>query len=67
MTVFPLHGWDLYDERAVIVGTMNATAVLTACSDVDIYVQLFNELDGAAVAGDDARALLGGVRERYQA
>ena len=38
--VFPLHGWDLHDRRAVIYGTADATAVLTEPRDVARYVML---------------------------
>jgi len=28
--VFPLHGWDLHDQRAVVYGTVDATAPLSS-------------------------------------
>jgi hypothetical protein len=64
-TAFPLHGWDLYDQRAVIVGTMNATAVLTEPREVRIYVELMDELEAMAVYDDEARSVLSRVQQGY--
>ncbi|MGI8799224.1 MAG: helix-turn-helix domain-containing protein [Pseudonocardia sp.] len=63
---FPLHGWNLYDERAVIVGTVNATVILNEPSDVRLYVELFAGLADAAVYGDEARAELATIAKRYR-
>lgn len=52
--VFPLHGFDLYDERAVIVGTLTGTGYLTTPSDVADYVGLFRRLSELAVFDADA-------------
>lgn len=56
--VFPLHGWDLYDQRAVIYGTADATAVLTEPRDVARYVTLTAAVEEIAVWGDAARGAL---------
>jgi len=64
--VFPLHSWDLYDQRAVIVGTTTATAMLTEPRDVATYVELTDELERLAVYGDEARDILNRVAERYR-
>ncbi len=53
--VFPLHGFSVYDERAVIVGTRVATAFLTDQQDVAEHVKLFGELEALAVWDADAR------------
>lgn len=63
---FPLHGWSVYDRRVAIVGTMNATAVLTEPSDVAIYAELFDELTAAALFGDEAREVLSRLAEDYR-
>jgi hypothetical protein len=65
-TRFPLHGWAIYDRKLVIVGTMNATAVLSEPSDVGIYAELFDELMAAALFDDAAREVLSHVAADYQ-
>jgi len=62
----PLHTWGLFDQRAVIVGTTTATAILTEPLDVARYVELTDELERLAVFGDEARAILDRVAERYR-
>ncbi|MGH3821287.1 MAG: helix-turn-helix domain-containing protein [Pseudonocardiaceae bacterium] len=64
--VFPLHGWDLHDQRAVIYGTADATAVLTKPRDVARYVQLTEAIERIAVWDDEARAVLERIAERYR-
>lgn len=56
--VFPMHSFDLYDERAVIVGTITGTAYLTSPGDVDEYVAMFQALVELAVFGEEARDVL---------
>lgn len=53
--LFPRHGFHLYDDDAVIVGTETATATMTGVSDIATYVELFNLLESLAVFGDEAR------------
>ncbi|MGH3929686.1 MAG: helix-turn-helix domain-containing protein [Pseudonocardiaceae bacterium] len=65
--VFPLHGWDLYDRRAVIVGTANATALLTEPTDVAVYADLFAQMQDMAIFDDDARAVLTRIAGEYRA
>lgn len=64
--VFPLHSWDLFDQRAVIVGTTTATAILTETRDVAAYVGLTDALERLAVYGEDAREILARVADRYR-
>lgn len=64
--VFPLHGWDLHDQRAVIYGTVDATAVLTEPRDVRRYVELTDTIERLAVYGDEVRALLARIAARYR-
>jgi transcriptional regulator with XRE-family HTH domain len=64
--VFTQHGWALFDQRAVVVGTLTATAVLTEEADVRAYVGLTDEIEKLAVYGDDARAVLNAVIDRYR-
>lgn len=64
-TVFPLHTWDLFDDRAVSFGTVASTALLTATHDVAAYADIFGQLEQMAVFGADARAVLARAAERY--
>lgn len=64
--VLPLHSWEMYDERAVITGSMTGTAMLTTRADVDAYLELFATLERLAVYGEDAREILTRVADRYQ-
>lgn len=63
---FPLHGWGIYERKIVIVGTMNATAVLSEPSDVAIYEELFDDLAAAARFGDEGREILSRIAEDYR-
>jgi hypothetical protein len=67
VAIFPLHGFDLYDERAAIVGTLATTAIITEPADVRLHVEMLAELTSAADFGDDARQALLDVRTAYQA
>lgn len=64
--VFPLHGWDLHDQRAVIYGTADATAILTKPRDVARYVELTAAVERIAVWDDEACAVLARIAERYR-
>jgi transcriptional regulator with XRE-family HTH domain len=64
--VFPLHGFDLYDRRAVMVGTETATALMTEPADVQAYDRLFSELEKLAVFGSTAQAVFAGQAEEYR-
>lgn len=65
-SVLPLHSWEIYDERAVITGSMTGTAVLTTRADVDVYLELFASLERLAAYGQDAREILTRVADRYR-
>lgn len=64
--LFAWHGFDLYDERAVIVGTVTGTAYLTAAGDVAEYVKLFGQLVAAAEFGERAAAVALRVAADYR-
>jgi hypothetical protein len=64
--VFPLHGWDLHDQRAVIYGTADATAILTEPGDVARYVMLTAAVERIAVWDDAARAVLAHTSDQYR-
>lgn len=59
-------GFDLYDERAVIVGALATTAVITEPSDVRLHIDMFAALTEAADFGDAARESLAELREGYR-
>lgn len=63
---FPLHGFHLYDDDAVIVGTETATATITGPADVATYVELFAALESRAAFGDEAREHFLRVAEEYR-
>lgn len=64
--VFPLHGWDLHDRRAVIYGTADATAILTEPKDVARYAQLTEAVEQIALWGDEASTVLERIANEYR-
>jgi len=64
--VAPVAGFDLYDERAVIVGTDAGTTFLTDPPDVASYVRLFADLAAVASFDDAALAVLHGIAADYR-
>jgi len=64
--VFPLHTWDVYDSRAVAVGTATATALLTNLREVAIYSALFDQLEHMAMFGEACREILTRAVHRYR-
>lgn len=61
----PSGSWALYDERAVIPSVLAVQTVLNA-PEVAPYVAQWLALEPMAVFGDDARAILTRVAERYR-
>ncbi len=64
--VFPMHGFDIYDQRAAIVGTWTATALLTDQHDVTRYLNLFQELQNLAAFGAAATEILARIANDYR-
>jgi transcriptional regulator with XRE-family HTH domain len=64
--VFPLHGFTIYDSRAVMVGTRVATAFLTDSTDVAEHEKLYDELAALADWDDAARADLARIASEYR-
>lgn len=62
----PMHGFDLFDERAAVAATTTATAILTSPPDVAEYAKTFSDLETLAVFGDEARAITAGMAEQYR-
>jgi hypothetical protein len=65
-TVFPLHTWDIYDNRAVAFGTVASTALITHYRDVAAYDGIFRQLERMTAFGDDARVILHNAADRYR-
>jgi hypothetical protein len=61
-----LHGWDIYDERAVCYGTADATAILTEPRDVARYLGLNTSIERMAVWGSEARDVLSLLADHYR-
>lgn len=64
--VFPLHGFSIYDSRAVIVGTRVATAFITDPQDVAEHERLFVELAALAAWNVEARSHLSRIAEDFR-
>lgn len=62
----PLNGFEVYDERMVMVGTVAGTATLDQARDITAHVQLFEQLEQLAVYGEEARAILRAAGDRYR-
>lgn len=64
--LFPRHGFHLYDDDAVIVGTETATATMTGAADISTYVELFDALNELAAFGDEAREHFERIADDYR-
>ncbi|MGH3615722.1 MAG: helix-turn-helix domain-containing protein [Pseudonocardia sp.] len=60
------HGFHLYDQQAVQIGTRTATALTTDARDIAEYDALFRRLEQAAAFGDAAREELRAITDRYR-
>ena len=61
-----LHGFTLYDSRAVLLGTQTATAIITDQKDVNDYEEHWAELEPIISYGDAARAAIDRVAADYR-
>jgi len=66
VAVFPMHGFHLYDDEVVIIGTESGPATITDARDVADYEALFGRLHDLADYGPDARTVLGRIRDDYR-
>ena len=62
-----LHGFQVYDETGVMLGTETATAVHTDPPDVADYIKRFLVYADLADYGDQARAVLERIASEYRA
>ncbi|NMH96601.1 helix-turn-helix domain-containing protein [Pseudonocardia sp. K10HN5] len=60
------HGFHIYDQQAVQIGTKTATALTSDPRDLGVYDLLFQRLEGAAVFGDEARTVIARLATRYR-
>ncbi|MFJ6212123.1 helix-turn-helix domain-containing protein [Streptomyces sp. NPDC092296] len=67
MTVTPRHGFWIYDERLVIVETINAEMWLDDTDDIALYGRVWDRLDRAAVYGRGAHRLIAVARAALEA
>lgn len=58
MPVFPLTGFDLTDDDAVLIETLTGEQHLGGADEVEIYTTAFDQLLDAAATGPDAVALI---------
>ncbi len=63
---FPLHGFSMYDRRAVVIGTRSATAFITDPRDVASYSRLFDDLVELASFGEAAAQVIDPIAADYQ-
>jgi transcriptional regulator with XRE-family HTH domain len=62
-----LHAFQIYDQRAVMVGTETAVAVITDARDVADYETRFQIYAALADYGDDAQHVLQRLADEYRA
>jgi hypothetical protein len=60
------HAFHLYDHQAVQIGTKTATALTSDTRDLDVYDELFNKLEAAAVFDDEARDAISTIAAKYR-
>lgn len=58
LTVAPVHGFHVYDDRVVQVEHLTAELKLTQPSEIAAYVTFFDRLANVACYGADARAVI---------
>jgi transcriptional regulator with XRE-family HTH domain len=61
-----LHGFTIYDSRAVLLGTVTATAIITDRQSVAGYEAHWAELESLAEWGDGARSVIARAAEDYR-
>jgi transcriptional regulator with XRE-family HTH domain len=64
--IFPPQGFHIYDEDAVIIGTLTGAATLTSPGDVAMYLDEFAEIERLAAFGDEAQEHLARIAAEYR-
>lgn len=62
-----LHPWVMYDERMVVVGTIEATAFIAQPDAIAAYRERWEEIKPLFAWGDEARAVIEQVRADFAA
>ncbi|MGH3921326.1 MAG: helix-turn-helix domain-containing protein, partial [Pseudonocardiaceae bacterium] len=65
-TVPALHGFTIYDSRAVLLGTQTATAIVTDRQDMRAYEEHWSELEPLVSYDEAARAAIERVATDYR-
>ncbi|MGH3827844.1 MAG: helix-turn-helix domain-containing protein [Pseudonocardiaceae bacterium] len=65
-SVLAPHGFHIFDNRAVQVGTKTATALIDSQEDIATYNALWGELERMAMWGDAARAVFKRITSEYR-
>lgn len=65
-TVPAMHGFTIYDSRAVLLGTLTATAIVTDRRDIRDYENHWTELEPIVSYDDAARAAVERVADDYR-
>lgn len=65
-TIFPRHGWHMYDSDAVVLGLESGMATITSSADIARYEKMFAQLREIASTGADARAVLARIANDYR-
>lgn len=63
---FPMHNWDMYDQRGVTVGLVSSTALLTNRLDVAMYDEWFAKLEELAVFDEEAHPVFQRIADEYR-
>lgn len=66
VTMFPLHGFHLYDHDAVLVATESATGVLEKPTELAMYEGIFTDLEQAASFGEELHMHLTRIADDYR-
>jgi hypothetical protein len=66
MPTLPPHSWALYDDRLILTGGLTWSLDLSAADDVAAYIELTDQVEAAAVWGEQARAIIAGAADRYR-
>ncbi|NJP27548.1 hypothetical protein HCK04_25680, partial [Microbispora sp. CL1-1] len=64
--VFPLHGFTIYDGTVSVVESLSGDLTLTETAEIETHEEAFEAFAGAAVYGDELRALLGEIAADFR-
>ncbi|GGO29012.1 hypothetical protein GCM10010116_58160 [Microbispora rosea subsp. aerata] len=64
--VFPLHGFTIYDGTVSVVESLTGDLTLTETAEIEAHEEAFEAFAGAAVYGDELRALLGEIAADFR-